>query len=91
VETSATGGGVYVDLESLNRYVLIAILLFAALLYLALLYTGVTEFVARISKKGNRQKRSKNRDAAHGLRNSKAHFWRRFTRRAWSLPLERKR
>ena len=57
--------------EALNRYVLMAIALFAILLYIGMVYAGFTEFMARISKRGNRKKRPRNRDAARGLRNSK--------------------
>ena len=57
--------------EQLNRYVLVAIALFAVLLYIAMVYAGFAEFMARISKRGNRKKRSRNRGATRGLRNSK--------------------
>jgi hypothetical protein len=51
----------HLDLEALNRYVLIAIGLFAAFLYIGLLYAGFIEFMARISKKGSHnKKRSRN-------------------------------
>jgi hypothetical protein len=54
------------DLEALNRYVLIAIGLFAVLLYVSLLYAGLTEFRARIS-----QKALPERGAARGLPKTK--------------------
>jgi hypothetical protein len=69
-----------VNYEALNNCVLMAIGLFAALLYLLLLYAGFTEFMARISKKGNSRKRFRNRDVAPGLRNGKGSSWRRFPR-----------
>jgi hypothetical protein len=55
-----------VNYEELNRYVLVAIALFAVLLYGALVYAGLAEFMARVSKRGNRKKRSRNRGATHG-------------------------
>lgn len=61
--------------EELNRYVLVAIALFAVLLYIALVYAGFTELMARISKRGNRKKRSRNRGATRGLRNAKRPNW----------------
>ena len=61
--------------EELNRYVLVVIALFAALLYIALVWAGFAEFMARISKKGNRKKRSPNRGATRGLRNAKRPIW----------------
>ena len=57
--------------QELNRYVLVAIALFAVLLYIALVYAGFAEFMARISKRGNRKKRSRNRGATRGLRSAK--------------------
>ena len=57
--------------EELNRYVLAAIALFAVLLYIALVYAGFAEFMARISKRGNRKKRCRSRGATRGLRNAK--------------------
>lgn len=52
--------------EELNRYVLMAIAIFAVLLYIGLVYAGFAEFIARISKRGNRKKRSRNRGATRG-------------------------
>ncbi len=61
--------------EMLNRYVLMAIALFAALLYVGLLWAGFTEFMARISKKGNQKKRLRKGGATRGLRNAKRPIW----------------
>lgn len=71
IDTSCNYLGCSVNYETLNRYVLIAIALFAMLLYIGLIYAGFAEFTARISKRGNRKKRSRNRGATRGLRNSK--------------------
>ena len=57
--------------EALNQYVLAAIALFAVLLYIGLVCAGFTEFMARISKRGNPKKRSRNRGTARGLRKAK--------------------
>jgi hypothetical protein len=74
-------GAVYMDLEALNRDVLLAIGLFAVLLYVALLYAGVTEFRSRISKKRYRKKRFRNRSATRGLPKTNMPIWQRLTRR----------
>ena len=79
------------NFEELNRYVLIVIGLFAGLMYTAVLYVGFAQIMAHLSKKENRRKRTRNRDAAHGLRNSKGSIWGRSTRRTGGLTLERKR
>jgi hypothetical protein len=69
------------DLETLNRYVLMAIAVFAVLLYVGSLYVGFAEFMARISKERNGRKRFRNRDAARGLGKAKESMWRQSTRR----------
>jgi hypothetical protein len=43
--------------EGLNRGLLAVIALFAVLLYCGLVYAGFVEFMAGISKRGNRRKR----------------------------------
>jgi len=57
--------------EDLNRYVKIAISLFAVSLYIAMVYAGFAEFMARVSKRGERKKRSRSRGAVRSLRNEK--------------------
>lgn len=59
------------DLETWNRCVLTAILVFVAVLYLGLMYAGIAEFISRLSKSGKTRKRSRNRVAARRLRNGK--------------------
>ncbi len=57
--------------ETLNRYVFVAAVLFAMLLYIGMACAGFAEFMARISKRGNRKKRSRTRGTARGLRKAK--------------------
>jgi len=60
-----------VNYEAWNQYVLIAIGVFAALLYVSVAYVGLTEFMARMFKTGNRKKRSRHRITLRKLRNTK--------------------
>jgi hypothetical protein len=60
----------HLDLEALNRYVLVAIGLFGIFLYIGMLYAGFIEFRSRWSKgKGNKEAR--NRVASRRVRNPK--------------------
>jgi hypothetical protein len=60
-----------VNYEAWNRYVLMAIGVFAVLLYVGLVYASLAEFMTRMSNKGNRKKRSRNRVTLRRLRNTK--------------------
>jgi hypothetical protein len=60
-----------VNYEAVNRYALIALVVFAALLYIGLFCAGFGEFMTRISKRGNRKKRLRDRRAARSLRDPK--------------------
>jgi hypothetical protein len=64
-------GSAQVNYETLNRDVLIAVVLFAVLLYVGMVCAGFAEFMARISKRGNCKKCSRNRGTARGLRKAK--------------------
>lgn len=57
---SSFTGGIQVNYEAWNRYVLAAIGLFSVLLYCGLLYAGFIEFRARISNSNGNKKRSRN-------------------------------
>ena len=70
--------GMHLDLEALNRYVLMAVGFFGVLLYCGLLYAGAVEFVARISKKGSQRARSRK---GRGARNEKQPVWRSSSKR----------
>jgi Na+-transporting methylmalonyl-CoA/oxaloacetate decarboxylase gamma subunit len=48
-----------VNLEALNRYVLVIIGLFAVLLYLVMVVAGFSELISRMSKAKGQRKRSK--------------------------------
>lgn len=48
-----------VNLEALNRYVLVAIGLFGAVLYTVLAYAGLSELVSRLSKPKKSRKRAR--------------------------------
>ena len=54
---------VHVDLEALNRFVLVAIVVFVAALYIALVWAGFSDLVRRIARKENGRKRTRNRGA----------------------------
>jgi Na+-transporting methylmalonyl-CoA/oxaloacetate decarboxylase gamma subunit len=48
-----------VNLEALNRYVLVVIGLFAVLLYLVMVVAGFSELISRMPKPKSQRKRSK--------------------------------
>jgi predicted PurR-regulated permease PerM len=58
-----------VNLDALNRYVLVVIALFAVLLYFVMVATGVSELISRMPKPKGLRKRSKN--VAGRLRSAK--------------------
>ena len=55
------------NLEALNRYVLVAVGLFAVLLYLAMLYVGLSELISRMPKRARGRKRPKDSRATRRL------------------------
>jgi hypothetical protein len=59
-----------VNLEALNRYVLVAIGLFGAAMYIVMVYAGLSEFVSRLPKPKKSRKRSR-AIARPRLRNAK--------------------
>lgn len=68
------------DLEALNGYVLVAVLLFVTLLYFALLFAGMSDFMGRISKKEECRKRPRNRRVGSKPSSETGSFWQRLAR-----------
>ncbi len=59
------------NLELLNGYVLVAIVIFAICLYIAMIAAGFTELVSRLPKARTGKKSSRNLSAARRSRNEK--------------------
>jgi hypothetical protein len=55
------------NLEAMNRYVLVIIGLFAALLYVGMVFAGFSEFLSGLPRRGRRRKRSRTSGASRKL------------------------
>jgi hypothetical protein len=60
-----------VNLDALNRYVLVVIGLFAASLYIATVFTGFSEMISRVPKARRQRKRSGADGRTRRFRNAK--------------------